>query len=289
MAGELVAMKSSALMVCFMPVLLAVQVTGCTKASPKAKAAPVRLELMRPAHKSRQIIEGRLVYEEQQVSENQDVRTLRKWVFAVSGERVHVTEGRQLRIEDNLQEIKLVESVGSTPPAPEAFQIRQPLGKEGTFRFRGTPEAAFSALTDPLESLYPLGHFWFNEKLRENLTIVRRLPLTRVVQGQVLNTSRDVTYRLKEHAVSRNQNMAIISGSYLNTKMGTLRVGEFELECVGKADIEMEFQLDTGVWTRVDVKEIIGWAGIAFDDQTLAPVNTGHRTITHLQLHLTSN
>jgi hypothetical protein len=262
---------------------------GCTKAAPKAKAAPVALDRMTPAPRSRQIIEGRLVYEEQQVSENQEVRTLRKWVFAVSGERVHVTQGGQLRIEDNLQEIKLVDTVGSSPPAPEAFQIHHPLGQEGTFRFRGTPAAAFSALTDPLESLYSLGHFWFPDKLRENLTYVRRLPLTRVVQGQVLNTARDVTYKLKEHAVSRNQNMAIISGSYLNTKMGTLRVGEFELECVGKAEIELEFQLDTGVWTRVDVKEIIGWAGIAFDDVSLAPVNTGHRTITHLQLHLTGN
>ncbi|PKN44514.1 MAG: hypothetical protein CVU59_11470 [Deltaproteobacteria bacterium HGW-Deltaproteobacteria-17] len=270
-------------------ILGAVSTTGCTKAAPKAKAPPVALDRMNPAPRSRQIIEGRLVYEEQQVSENQEVRTLRKWVFTVSGERLHVTQGGQFRIEDNLQEIKLMDTVGSSPPAPVAFQIHHPLGREGTFRFRGTPAAAFSALTDPLESLYSLGHFWFSDKLRENLTYVRRLPLTRVVQGQVLNTARDVTYKLKEHAVSRNQNMAIISGSYLNTKMGTLRVGEFELECVGKAEIELEFQLDTGVWTRVDVKEIIGWAGIAFDDVSLAPVNTGHRTITHLQLHLTGN
>ncbi len=113
--------------------------------------------------------------------------------------------------------------------------------------------------------------------------------MTRLLQGQVLPTSRAVTYRLREHAVSRNQDSATIQGSYLDTKMGSLRVGEFEVECVGKADIEVEFQLDTGVWTRVDVKEIIGWAGAAFDGESLSAVNTGHRTITHLQLHLTSN
>jgi len=283
-------MRNAAILLSLVPlVMLASPLPGCTKNTTKPAAAPVAQDLMKPARKARQIIEGRLVYEEQQVFENQDIRTLRKWVFSVAGERTHVIDGREWVIEDNLQEIKLLESIGTKPPAPGAFQIRHPLGKEGSFRFRGSPDDAFSALTDPLESLYPLGHFWFAEKLRNDLTVVRRIPVTRLVQGQVLSTSREVTYRLKEHAVSRNQDSATIQGSYLDTKMGTLRVGEFEIECVGKADIEMDFQLDTGVWTRVDVKEIIGWAGVTYDEESLSAVNTGHRTITHLQLHLTSN
>jgi len=269
-------------------VLLAPQY-GCRKTPAKTKAAPPVADQMKPAPKARQILEGRLVFEEQQVFENQDVRTLRRWVFAVAGERVHRVSGREWSLEDNIQEIKLVEATDPRPPAPQAFQIRHPLGADGAFRFRGVPEGAFAALTDPLESLYPLGHFWFTEKLRKDLTVVRRVPLRRVVQGQVLDTFREVTYHLQEHAISRNQNTAIIRGNYLNTKMGSLHVGEFDLECVGKADLEVEFQLDTGVWTRVDVKEIIGWAGLAFDGESLSPVNTGHRTITHLQLHLTSN
>lgn len=262
---------------------------ACTPQKPAQKPAAAPQDVMRPAKQARQIIEGRLTYEEQQVIENQEVRTVRRWVFAVAGERVHRTEGGGLWIQDELTEIKLVESEGPSPPAPAAFQIRHPLGTQGEFRFRGTPEAAFGALTDPLESVYSLVHFWFPEKLRSGLTVTRKMPLTRRVQGQVLDTSRDVRYQLVEHAVSRHQNLAIIRGTYLNTKMGTLRTGSFDLECVGKAELELEFQLDTGVWTRIDVKEIIGWAGIAFDDTTLAPVNAGHRTITHLQLHLTGN
>jgi len=262
---------------------------ACTSRKPAGKPVASPQDLMRPAKKARQILEGRLTYEEQQVIENQEVRTVRRWVFAVAGERVHRTEGKGVWIQDELTELKLVESEGPRPPAAGAFQIRHPLGPGGGFRFRGAPEAAFGALTDPLESVYPLVHFWFTEKLRPGLTVTRALPLTRRVQGQVLDTSRDVRYRLVEHAVSRHQNLAIIHGSYLNTKMGTLRTGSFDLECVGKAELELEFQLDTGVWTRIDVKEIIGWAGMAFDDTTLAPVNAGHRTITHLQLHLTGD
>ena len=267
-----------------LPALLA-----CTAQKPAGKPVAPPQDVMRPAKQARQILEGRLTYEEQQVIENQEVRTARRWVFAVAGERVHRTEGKDVWIQDELTELRLLESEGPRPPAPTAFQIRHPLGTRGEFRFRGAPEGAFGALTDPLESLYPLVHFWFRKKLHPGLTFSRAVPLTRRIQGQVLDTSRDVRYRLVEHAVSRHQNLAVIHGSYLNTKLGTLRTGSFDLECVGKAELELEFQLDTGVWTRIDAKEIIGWAGIAFDDTTLAPVNAGHRTITHLQLHLTGN
>jgi hypothetical protein len=263
--------------------------SSCAKKPPARAAAAAPADVMKPATRARQIVEGRLVYEEQQIVEGQDVRTTRRWVFALAGERAHVLEKDGLWLEDALTEMKLVESDGPAPGTPQAFSIRHPVGHAGTFRFRGAPEGAFSVLTEPLESVYRLGHFRFDGKLTAGRSVVQAVPLTRLVQGQVLDTTRDVRYELVAHTVSRNQNQAVVRGTYQNTAMGTLRTGAFDLECVGRADLELEFQVDTGVWTRVDVKEIIGWAGIAFDDAQLTPVNTGHRTVTHLQLHLTTN
>ncbi len=262
---------------------------SCAKKPPGKATAAVPTDVMKPAARARQIVEGRLVYEEQQIVEGQDVRTTRRWVFALAGERTHVTDKDGLWLEDALNEMKLVESAGPAPATPRAFSIRHPVGHPGAFRFRGAPEGAFAVLTEPLESVYRLGHFRFDGKLTAGRSVSLPVPLTRLVQGQVLDASRDVRYELLSHAVSRNQNQAVVRGAYQNTAMGTLRTGAFDLECVGRADLELEFQLDTGVWTRIDVKEIIGWAGIAFDDAQLTPVNTGHRTVTHLQLHLTAN
>ncbi len=241
---------------------------------------------MVPATGGRQVIEGRIHFEEQMITGNQEPRVLKKLVLSISGQRSHHRKGKQVWIRDVIDHVRLIE--GNIPSHSGKVSLEMLYAPEArTFRFRANPPEPFSMLTDMLESTYQLGHFWFPEVVSEGARLTRQLPVTRIIRGQMLHARREVNYRLERHSKSGHQNMMTVSGNYLNADQGTIRVVDIDLESVGKGEVELEYQLDTGVWTRIEVREIVGWATIMFDDTTLAPVNTGTRTVLHLSLHLT--
>lgn len=242
---------------------------------------------MRLNSQSLQEIEGRLTYEEQQILENQEPRTRRRIVLAFSGTRRHRKNAQSLQIRDDFTQVRIMEA---SPPAnsPSSFSVEFTHGREEPeFVFRTKPENELKFLTDSLERLYPAAHFVFSGKLRENLQESVKIPMTVRVADQALHTARPFEFRVKSWHRTRLQNQLSLRGEYLSTELGVLQLDEFGASCVGKAEIETDFELDSGVWTRIDAREILGWAAMGFDEATLQPVQVGHRRIIHLQMQLT--
>ncbi len=241
---------------------------------------------MRPASRARQVFEGRLTYDDQQVLENGETHTRVHLVLAFSGERTQQTEGEAVRIRDSFSAIRLLEA---DPPQtmPDSFAVEFLLAKESGFVFRSKPENRLSFLTDALERLYPAAHFVFSGKIREDAEEKVEMPLALALGSQWLRTVRPFLFRVKQWQKTRIQNEISIGGEYLSTELGTLQVDGFGASCVGKSEISTDFQMDSGVWTRIDAMEILGWAAVGFDDASLAPVQVGNRVVMRLQMQLT--
>lgn len=244
------------------------------------------VDVMTPSPYAQQAFEGRLTYEEQQILENQTAQTRRRFVLAFFGIRTHERTQHGIRIHDTFSGLRRIESEPSAQ-IPSEFQVQFDFSHQGSeFIFQIQPRGALHWLAIAMERIYPAAHFVFSNKIHQYNEEFVRIPMNIMVAGQVFRTVRPFLFRVQSWRRTSMQNEISLRGEYVSTDLGTLQLGEFSASCVGKAEIEADFQLDSGVWTRIDAKEILGWATYV-QDIAIAPVQVGYRVILHLQIQLT--
>lgn len=260
---------------------------NCTQKQPTVNTSHnATLDVMTPSTDAQQAFEGRLTYEEQQILENQDAQTRRRFVLAFFGTRTHERTQHGIRIYDTFSGLRRIESEPSVQ-IPSEFQVQFDLRHQGSkFIFQIQPQGALYWLAVAMERIYLAAHFVFSQKIQKYNEELVKIPMNIMIAGQVLRAVRPFLFRVQSWHRTTMQNEISLRGEYVSTDLGTLQLGEFDASCVGKAEIEVDFQMDSGVWTRIDAKEILGWATYAHDI-ALEPVQVGYRVILHLQIQLT--
>jgi hypothetical protein len=68
--------------------------------------------------------------------------------------------------------------------------------------------------------------------------------------GQILRTREALSFSREVLESYLHAKRTFLRGEYLSTNLGMLQMGEFGVHPAWEAEIETDFQLDSGVWTR---------------------------------------
>ncbi len=274
--------------------LLLVIPFACTPTPPKAPTPQLGKTI--PTWNTVQSMEGRVGFEETLFVLHRGTKTIRSFEASVSGIRKQALFKGHHYVNDRFTQVQLIsrQEMPHILKVLSGLSVYTPLEKTPTGVLVKS-SAAPHRVTGLLPSLYAFSHTLPRSPkghplpLRKGLTWNTKTTLKRNIKGRTVTVFRTTNYRVIKLTHQGELHQATIQGTFTASSKRALKLGPFTVEIIGRGVFEAEFSLDRGVWTHIQAKEILGWAGTYHSAPGTAPLTTGYKQQIHMDLYFTEN
>ncbi|MGM0595461.1 MAG: hypothetical protein ACQES9_00325 [Myxococcota bacterium] len=263
---------------------------GCSK---KKVREPKKKKLsFQPSPQSKQAVEGLLEFRENLLVIGRESKQIRSFKVNISGIREHLTQDKLFLVDsftdNSVLKAKNMKNAGQVLKTIKVTnQLFSPDLSNVTIKYEGGDRFKLNKL---LKSLYKFVHFVppesYRKILKKGMQWNNSDIITRDLKGKKILMVRKFEFKVAQVIHKNDIHIAKINGNFLSTSENRVKISGFTVELVGRGVMEAEFNLDTGVWSKIEAREILGWAG-TFKNETEQNVTAGYRQIIKLNLHLT--
>jgi hypothetical protein len=263
---------------------------GCSN---KKVGEPKKKQMsFQPCPKSRQAVEGLLEFRENLLVIGRESKEIRSFKMNISGVREHLNR-KKLFLVDSFTDNSLLKTkeMKNAGQVLKTIKINNQLFSSDlstvTIKYEGGDRLKLNKL---LKSLYKFAHFIppepYRKILKNGMQWNNSVIITRVLKGKKILMVRKFEFKVAQVIHKNDIHIAKIKGSFIASSENRVKISGFTVELVGRGVMEAEFNLDTGVWSKIKAREILGWAG-TFKNEVDQNVTAGYRQVIKLNLHLT--